>query len=461
MAGTLFAPAFVMLLAPGPSPAPGPLTVCKQNPRYFADPSGKPVYLSGIHTWNNFKDIGPTDPPAPFDYDAYLDLMVRLGHNFIRLWTWDLTKWAYDGYNTGLLYCQQFPWKRTGPGVAKDGKPRFDLTQYDPSYFQRLRERVIKAGQRGIYVSIMLFEGHGTQCSKPPLCWDGHPFNPANNVNGIDGDQDRDGRGLEVYTLKIPAITRIQEQYVRRVVDAVNDLDNVLYEICNEAGPYSTEWQYHMIRFIKDYERTKRKQHPVGMTFQYRGGSNQALFDSPADWISPNPDGGYRDDPPVADGRKVVLNDTDHLWGIGGNQAWVWKSFCRGHNPIFMDPYANELYTDRPEERGKLDARWDPIRRSLGYTRRFALRVDLARALPLPALASSRYCLAVPGEQYLVYVPGGGTVSVDVTAARGQLRAEWFDPSTGRSVDAGAIEGGARRELTAPFPGDAVLFLHK
>jgi len=27
--------------------------------------------------------------------------------------------------------------------------------------------------------------------------------------------------------------------------DTVNDLDNVLYEISNESGPQSAEWQYH------------------------------------------------------------------------------------------------------------------------------------------------------------------------------------------------------------------------
>ncbi len=458
--------ALMLLLTPGAGherPAAGPLRVCGENPRYFADPSGNPVYLTGLHTWNNFKDMGLTDPPRPFDYDAYLDLLVHLRHNFIRLWTWDLTTYHYGGYKTGLVHCRPFPWLRTGPGKAKDGKPRFDLTKYDPAYFQRLRERVIKAGRRGIYVSIMLFEGHGTQKSDPPWCWDGHPFNAANNINGIDGDPNKDGRGIEVYTLQVPAITRIQEEYVRRVIDAVNDLDNVLYEICNEAGPYSTDWQYHMIRFIKDYERTKPKQHPVGMTFQFQGGSNKTLFESPADWISPNPEGGYRDDPPPADGRKVVINDTDHLWGIGGNQAWVWKSFTRGHNPIFMDPHTNELFKRHDDEPGKLALRWNPIRYSLGYTRRFALRMDLRRARPLPRLSSTKYCLAVPGKQYLVYVPvqARGRATVDLSATQGQLAVEWFNPSTGRTLQGGHVTGGGKHTFKSPFSGDAVLFIHK
>ena len=151
------------------------------------------------------------------------------------------------------------------------------------------------AGERGIYVSVMLFEGHGLHASDTPWCWDGHPLNVRNNVNGIDGDPDGDGRGIETQTLQIPAVTAVQEAYVRKVVDTVNDLDNVLYEIVNESGAYSTDWQYHLVRLIHDCEKGKPQQHPVGMTFQWAGrrrGKNQTLFDSPADWVSPNPDGG-------------------------------------------------------------------------------------------------------------------------------------------------------------------------
>ena len=143
-----------------------------------------------------------------------------------------------------------------------------------------------------------------------------------------------------------------------------------------------------MIDYVHEYEKTKPKQHPVGMTFQYKAGSNRTLFDSPADWISPNPDGGYRDNPPAADGSKVIVSDTDHLWGIGGNRAWVWKSFLRGLNPIFMDPYDGLVLGKR------FDPKWDPIRKSMGDARRLADRVDLAAMTPQNKLASTGYCLA-------------------------------------------------------------------
>jgi hypothetical protein len=317
----------------------------------------------------------------------------------------------------------------------------------------------------------MLFEGHGLHASLTPWCWDGHPFNVNNNVNGINGDPDSDGRGIESQTLQIPEITRIQEIYVGKVIDTVNDMDNVLYEIANESGSYSTEWQYHLIDYIHDYEKSKPKQHPVGMTFQYARelrGTNKALFDSPADWISPNPDGGYRDDPPAADGSKVILSDTDHLWGIGGNQAWVWKSFCRGMNPLFMDPYRRKVdsqedkdnaWTDHLSDKLALEPQWDPIRRNLGYTFSYANRMDLAFAVPHDNLASTQYCLANPEKEYLVYLPEGGKVTVDLSAATGTLAVEWFNPITGKAVPAGTTAGGGNQDFKAPFDGDAVLYI--
>jgi hypothetical protein len=95
------------------------------------------------------------------------------------------------------------------------------------------------------------------------------------------------------------------------------------------------DWQYHIVNYIKDYESGKPKQHPVGMTAFYAGreGAMKALLESPADWISPQTAGGtyrYSSDPPVADGRKVIIVDTDHIFGVGGNgramqAGWIWQ----------------------------------------------------------------------------------------------------------------------------------------
>jgi len=430
------------------APTQGPLRVHPSNPRYFSDSTGRAVLLVGAHTWNNLQDMGESDPPPPFDWDAYLDFLTDHHHNFVRTWRWELTLWDTKANGEDRRhFCAPHPWPRTGPGNALDGRPKFDLSRFDEDYFARLRSRVMSAGRRGVYVSVMLFEGWGMQFVRD--AWRAHPFNPDNNVSGIGSDPNSDGKGLEVHELSDPQMTAVQEAHVRKVLDTLGDLDNVLYEISNENHPASTEWQYHMIRLIHDYESTRPMQHPVGMTFQYQGGSNRTLFESPAEWVSPNPEGGYSDDPPPADGSKVIISDTDHLWGIGGNREWVFKTLCRGMNPIFMDPYDGVIL--------ETNAKWEAVRRALGSALALSERVDLAAMAPHNELASTGYCLADPGRQYVVYLPKGGEVTLDLATAQGALAVEWFEPDQGRVTPGDAVPGGATRKLTAPFAGDAVV----
>lgn len=429
--------------------APGPLRVLKSNPRYFTDGSGRAVYLTGSHVWWNlvgsrtWKVDCRRGAVRGFSYDAYLRRLRSMGHNFFRLWTSQQPAWQECGR---LVRVSPLPWLRSGPGRALDGRPKFDLRRFDPAYFRRLRARVRAAGARGMYVSVMLFEGWGLQNSGP-WRWRADPFNVQNNVNGINGDLNGDGSGTEINTLASPAVTRIQDAYVRRVVDTVNGFGNVLYEVANESGYYSTAWQYRVIRLVKSLEARKRKRHPVGMTFQHAGGSNAALLRSPADWISPESDT-FLTDPPVAPGRKVVIADSDHICGLCADPAFPWRAFLRGNNVLFMDEFLSA-----PEHRG--------VRAALGQTRRYALRMNLATARPLLSLSSTRYCLASPGREYLVYQPGSGSFQVDLGASPRSFTVEWFNPATGQATAAGPVAGGGSRTFIPPFNGPAVLYLRR
>ncbi len=445
------------------------LRVHPTNPRYFTDGSGKAIYLTGAHTWNNLVDMGPDDPPRPFDFDAYLDFLEQHGHNFIRLWTWDSTAWdtrANRELGKGVV-CRvaPLPWARTGPGKALDGKPKFDLTKFDPDYFERLRARVAAAQRRGMYVSVMLFEGWGLRHGNlgrrdapDGWAWRAHPFHPDNNANGINAEVVGDGSSAAVHSLANPKVSALQAAYLRKVVDTVNDLDNVLYEVINEGG--EKDWDWWVAKTVRDYERTKPQQHPVGIT-GHGAERLESMLASPAEWISPGSQDGFRDDPPAWDGQKVSLLDTDHIWGIGGSSAWAWKSFVRGHNPIFMDPHS---FLDPADTRvlGKgTPEQWTGLRRSLGHTRRLAERVDLAAMTPHDELSSTKYCLAAPGVAYVVYLPAGGEATVDLAGASGSIQVEWIHPVEGTTHQAGEVTGGGSHTFQAQSPGAVVLFLSR
>ena len=118
------------------------------------------------------------------------------------------------------------------------------------------------------------------------------------------GDPSGNDNGEEVHSLIVPAITSLQEAYVRKVVDTLNDLDNVLYEISGDAPSSSSGWQYYMINYLKRYQATKPKQHPVGMSYLYLGSADDLLA-SPADWILlPGTD----TNPPLATGSSAYFN---------------------------------------------------------------------------------------------------------------------------------------------------------
>lgn len=438
--------------------AKGPLRVLQSNPRWFTDDSGKAVYLAGSHVWQNLQDNGliikgaVSNPPPVFDYDGYLNFLSKHNHNFFRLWRWETTKWTDRYTGNEVKYARPHPWVRSGPGAANDGEPKFDLTRFNPEYFDRLRARVKAAGDRGMYVAVMLFEGWEIQFTD---AWTNHPFHGPNNINGVEADLNGDGSGLEFNTLGGSEMGRrvleLQEAYVRKTIDTVNDLDNVLYEIANEAHGDSTAWQYHMIRFVKEYESNKSKKHPVGMTFQYKGGTNRVLYESPADWISPNPGDAkesYREHPCADCTAKVVVNDTDHLWGhTGGDNIWVWRSFTRGLNVLFME----ELLPSPTWQ--------DSARQAMGQVRRYAGRVDLALMRPEQRLSATGYCLANRGREYLVFQSDKGEFTLDLSDAKGSMEVEWFDVNLDRAVAGKPVQGGGVRTFTTPFPGPAALYV--
>jgi hypothetical protein len=355
--------------------------------------------------------------------------------------------------------------------MALDGKPRFDLIQFDERYFHRLRSRVVAARDHGIYVSIMLFGGHSEIIE-----WAGNPFNSQNNTNGINGDTDGDGKGDTQFLPLAPGVDAIQKAYVRKVIETVNDLDNVLFEISNESKSNSLDWQSQLVSYIKDYESGRidgivRKQHPVGMT-GFHNTDNTPLFRSAADWVSPgavipgdSSQEPYKGDPLAADGTKVSILDSDHLFfrlivnNPNAARNWVWKSFLRGHNPILMENIFDDS-TGRAVPITTDDAGFVAARAAMGHTRYYAEAMNLIAIAPREDLTSTRYALANPGSEYIVYQPFPGPFTVNLVS--GTYYYEWFNPASGTTDSTGFVMAtGGNRSFNPPFDGDAVLYLKK
>lgn len=469
-----------------------PITSCLRvhpdNPRVFTDDTGRGIYLTGSHTWAVIQDIGIPDAD-PFPWDDWGRLMSEWNHNFLRMWMFEQPEGAC-WTNTRMLF-SPVPWKRTGPGLAADGLPKFDLTQWDEEYFSRLHTRIEDCRQRGIYCSVMLFEGwslNKTRNDHPGADpWHFHPFTGENNINGVDCPHSFEDseETVTIHSMNNASGLPFQELYLAKVVEDLNRFDNLMWEISNEGG--TTAWQYYMIRKIKEIEAGLPKQHLVGMTHAITPKMfNRELFESPADWISPAREPqdwmypgsvlmqDYMANPPAATGEKIILNDTDHIWGHGGNWKWVWKCFTRGQHPLFMDPWW-PLYVDATPDRtpwtfvGGVSKDqpdypdWEPVRRAMGDTLALADTLDMARMIPRNELCTTGYCLADPGSAYVAYAPEGGKLTLDLGAAPGiQFTGEWIFPITSRHFPLSfPIPGGDYWSTEVPFTGDGVLVLKK
>ena len=129
-------------------------------------------------------------------------------------------------------------------------------------------------------------------------------------------------------------------------------------------------------------------------------------------------------------------------------------------NPIFMDPYDRKVLSKGGGKAGdKLD--FEPIRRTIGHALKLSRRVDLGTLTPHNDLASTKYCLANPGKEYLVYLPDGGDVTLDLSAEQATFTVEWLNPHTGETTAGDAIttarsefEGTIRRRRGGACEGE-------
>jgi Protein of unknown function (DUF4038)/Putative collagen-binding domain of a collagenase len=456
-------------------PITTPLRAAPNNPNYFADGTGKAVYLTGSHTWNDFQDWGTDGFPQPFDFEAYVKMLVAHHHNFTLLWQTELPVFRglpTQGNASPDFFVTPQPWPRTGPGNASDGKLKFDLAKFNQGYFERLRDRVRQLNAAGIYAGVYLFSGEWLLRFR--FSGDGYPLTGSNNVNGID-----DGGGTRSATMSAPnAITDIQDAYVRKLIDTLNDLPNVLWIVSQEAPPGSAWWNSHLISLTRAHEAAKPLQHPIG--YGVLADDNDAtILNSDADWIAP----AARISPTTSCGSghpacKVNINDSDHsyfgMWNDSAqvNRNYFWINFTQGNQTLFMDPYV-VFY---PREKRNLcpspvhgispapDPRWDNVRDNMGYIRGYADRLKLAAMTPRRDLSSTKHALAstiADRPELLVYAQSGGTFTVNLSGVDGVLAVEWMEPATGAKTPGGPVSGGATSTFTPPFNGDAVLYLRR
>ena len=442
---------------------PAPIALHPENPHYFLW-RGKPTILitSGEH-------YGAVLNRA-FDYKSYLAALQSDGLNLTRTFSGAYCESA-TAFNIesntlapaqGDLLC---PWARSEQSGYAHGGNKFDLTKWDPQYFQRLTDFVAGAGQRGIVVELVLF------CPfYEDSMWALSPMNARNNVNGI-GHMPR----TEVYTLKHPDLLPVQDAMVQRIVDALKDFDNVYYEICNEPyfGGVTEDWQAHIAQTIVQAESGFKHKHLIAQNIA----NKSQRIENPNRHVSIF--NFHYAKPPAAVAENYHLNRVigDDETGFAGDER-VKPYRVEGWDFIMAGGavYSNLDYSfsvGYEDGTGKIDAPGGggtELRKQLRILKEFIHGFDFLRMKPdngvvqgtLPKGVTARV-LCEAGRVYAVYVNGNGLAELVLEMPEGTYTAEWVNTKTGQIDKAEPIrhDGGARTLLVPHHIDDIALRIHK
>jgi hypothetical protein len=89
----------------------------------------------------------------------------------------------------------------------------------------------------------------------------------------------------------------------------------------------------------------------------------------------------------------------------------------------------------------------------------FITKIPYWQMSPNNTLVTNGYALVNPGREYLIYLPSGGSVTVNLAAASGTFPLEWYNPRTGIYTQQTTTSGGGSRTFHAPDNNDWILHI--
>jgi len=461
-----------------------PIKLNPDNPHYYLF-NGKPTIL--ITSAEHYGGVVNGD----FDYVAYFDALKAYGMNYTRIYPGFLFEPMGKFMKGNTLGAKPsslvLPWARSNtPGYPLGGN-LFDLDKWDPAFFKRLRDFVAKAAARGIVVEIAFYNAQ---------YGDTWPMSPLYYENNIQGEGRCDYEDAQ--TLQHADVVRREDDYVRKIIQEVNDFDNVILEICDE--PYLTgtpielagPWIAHNVEVIKKAESTLPKKHliaqqiegPMGGPCDFTGHPDVSVIVTQYAWEGSHEQmGGLMAlDYEYNKNKPIDFNETDYYptWyqgdRIAASRVEAWE-FVAGGGGSFNQ--LNGLYTVRDpgaktEENAQLLRALKSLHDfmySFDFLRMHPDKTFIQRGLPLGTYARG---MSDPGKQYAYYhhhsTFGRNTASYKVTPGNyqenlvlhlpaGSYQAEWVEAATGEVVRTEKLtfDGGDRTVQTPAHTVDIAL----
>jgi beta-lactamase class A len=451
-----------------------PLKVHPKNPRYFSW-NGKAAAL--VSSGEHYGAVVNLD----FDYIKYLDTLQKEGMRYTRIFTGSyIEPVGAFGIERNTLAPKPgrflAPWKRSPREGYAGGGNKFDLTEWDTDYLQRIKAFLTAAQDRGIVVEITFFCSTYTQKQ-----WEVSPFRPANTISPMDM---LDWKSL--HTDKVSSdVSKAQIKLVQHLVTELNSFHNIVWEIQNEpwadnhtfgetinpyildkttfpnrieiTSPTSVAWQRRIATQIRATEKSLPHQHLV-----FQNVANFRLAIHPSDDLAEVDAVHFH----YAYPEVVVMNRAlkkpiccDETGFAGKNdevyrqQAWaftmagggLWNhldySFSVGHET------GDDVQPKSPGGGSKT------LRAQLKVLSDFLNSFDLANMQSDRSILDinpglSGWCLANPGKEYACYFHGRLPGAIKVPAAlNGLLQLTWTDTRTGKPLKTETILGKSYIEL--------------
>jgi len=164
----------------------------------------------------------------------------------------------------------EVPWARSGKGIAWDGLSKFDLSRYNPWYFEREREFAKEASEAGLIVFYDLYNTHNVLEIGPH--WIDYAWRPANNISDTGLPEPppfkpygRNDVANEFYSTDYAPLRALHRAYILHTLDELGDMPNVIFGVAYQyAGPL--EFEQFFQDTVRDWEMQHGKQIRIALT---------------------------------------------------------------------------------------------------------------------------------------------------------------------------------------------------
>lgn len=403
------------------------------------------------------------------DLDAETDLMqknhvVALEQNY-GLW-YDRRRDDHERVRrmTGDVWVPfyELPFARSGKGTAWDGLSQYDLTRYNPWYWNRLKEFSDLADEKGLVLIHKNYFQHNI--IEAGAHWVDFPWRSANNINHTGfpepppfaGDK-RIFMAKQFYDTANLVRRKLHIAFIRKCLDDFKDNTGVIQLTAAEfTGPL------HFMQFWLDvigrWEKHTGIRECIGLSATKD--VQDAILQDPR--RAPLVD--------VIDIRQWYYEKDSTLYAPGGGLNLAPRQLARLYRP--KGSSFSQVYRAVRDYREKYPAK--AVIYSAGRYDVFGWAAFMAGGslAAIPTVSDSRfltqasrmspsdlegyppdaYLLSDPGNAYILYLGGMQTVRLDLSRVQGQVVVRRINPRTGEvTADSQSIDGGKTVTLHSDF----------